>query len=391
MVKLSNITCLCIAFIGLISLMACEGKKNRAEDAKGEAAGHAPVSIEYAQNFSVEERGHHMRLLTIQHAENRRSTAYRYALIDDEASADSVPEGYEPLRVPLQRVVCMTSLQLASFIALDVTESVCGITSTRHLFSPRMQEQLQSGRTVQIGIEGNFDHETIIAIDPQLILISPSKRGGYDVLTESGLPLMPHLGYQEPTPLGQAEWIKLAGLLTGHEAEANAHFEHVAKDYLSLAERVRNLPQGNPKPTVMSGDMKGGHWYATGGRSYLARIFQDAGARYFMADNEDTGGVNLDFETVYAQGADAEFWRISNSFDGHFSYQALASQDSRFADFRAFRERKVIYCNMSRTPFYESFPVRPDLLLADFVAIFHPALLPDHEPTYYRLMTGDEE
>ena len=377
----------CIVFVGLTCLAACRGAGSRTED-KGsrEETDRVPVRIEYAQNFSIREQGRHIRLLTIQNAGNRHASAYRYALLDNEARTDSVPEGYEPLKVPMQRMVCMTTLQLASFIALDATDCISGITSTRHLFNERMQQQLRSGQTAQIGIEGNFDHETIIAIDPQLILISPSKRGGYDVLAESGLPLMPHLGYQEPTPLGQAEWIKLAGVLTGHEAEANAFFDSVATRYQRLAERVKALPEEEPRPTVMSGDMKGGHWYATGGRSHLARIFRDAGARYFMEDNEDAGGVNLDFETVYAQGADAEFWRISNSFDGNFSYEALAGQDSRFRDFRAFRERKVIYCNMALTPFYESFPVRPDLLLSDFVAIFHPALMPGYEPSYYSLM-----
>ena len=344
------------------------------------------VSAQYARNFSVTELRPGVRLLTVSNAESSHPTPYRYALIAEGAPSDSIPQGYEPLRVPMQRIICMTSLQLASFIALDETERVCGITSTRHLFNKSMQQQLESGQTAQIGIEGNFDHETIIATGPQLILISPSKRGGYDVLTESGLPLMPHLGYQEPTPLGQAEWIKVAGMLTGREAEANRYFDCVRSNYEKLAQGVRDLPDDVERPTVMSGDMKGGHWYATGGRSYLARIFEDAGARYFLADNEDTGGVNLDFETVYAQGAEAEYWRISNSFQGEFTYQALSAQDSRFADFRAYRERKVIYCNMSQRPFYESFPVRPDLLLADFVHIFHPTLLPGHRPQYYSLL-----
>lgn len=375
---------LCIA---LACLVACRGR----EHGTGRAAqtppeGREPVRIEYARNLSIEEAGPHIRLLTIRNAGDVRAAEYRYALVDEAADAADVPEGYEPLRVPMQRVVCMTSLQLSSFIALEATDCVCGIASTRHLFSPQMRSQLGSGQTVRIGIEGNFDHETIIAIDPQLILVSPSKRGGYDVLRQSGLPLMPHLGYQEPSPLGQAEWIKLAGILTGREAQANAYFQEVADEYNHLSEQVRALPESEPRPVVMSGDMKGGHWYATGGRSYLARIFQDAGARYFMSDNEDTGGVNLDFETVYAQGADAEYWRISNSFDGQFGYEALAAQDSRFRDFRAFRERKVIYCNMSVTPFYESFPVQPHLLLSDFVAIFHPSLLPGHRPVYYQLL-----
>lgn len=371
----------------LLGLSACRGGGGKQAGRQPEAdTAQVDVRAEYAQNFSVARHGPGVRLLTISHAQGTLPAAYRYALIAPGARADSIPEGYEPLGVPVGRIVCMTSLQLASFIALGETQRVCGITSTRHLFNQQMQRQLQSGETAQIGIEGNFDHETIMAIDPQLILISPSKRGGYDVLTESGLPLMPHLGYQEPTPLGQAEWIKVAGMLTGREAEANAYFDRVRSNYEKLAQRVRELPADVERPTVMSGDMKGGHWYANGGRSYLARIFAGAGARYFLADNEDTGGVNLDFETVYAHGAEAEYWRISNSFQGEFTYEALSAQDNRFADFRAYRERKVIYCNMADRPFYESFPVRPDLLLSDFASIFHPTLLPGHKPQYYSLL-----
>ena len=51
-----------------------------------------------------------------------------------------------------------------------------------------------------------------MSVNPDLILISPFKRGGYDALKEVGIPLMPHLGYKEMTPLGQAEWIKFVGL-----------------------------------------------------------------------------------------------------------------------------------------------------------------------------------
>ena len=371
----------------VLIMSACRGGGSKTPlPPKGPETASVTVSAEYAHNFSVTELRPGVRLLTIGKTQGSHPATYRYALISDGAQADSIPQGYEPLRVPMKRIICMTSLQLASFIALNETRRICGITSTRHLFNKSMQQQLESGETTQIGIEGNFDHETIIAIDPELILISQSKRGGYDVLTESELPLMPHLGYQEPTPLGQAEWIKVAGMLTGREADANVYFDSVRSNYEKLAESVRNLSADVERPTVMSGDMKGGHWYATGGRSYLARIFEDAGAQYFLADNEDTGGVNLDFETVYAQGAEAEYWRISNSFQGQFTYQALSAQDSRFADFRAYRERKVIYCNMSARPFYESFPVRPDLLLADFVKIFHPSVLPGHKPQYYSLL-----
>lgn len=369
----------------------------RTTDVQGGTAsdeGDVAFSIDYAQNFTLEQVEQGVYHLHIANAESKHSAAYDYLLVKQDATpSDSLVQaakgkGYTTLQLPLTRVICMTSLQLSNFIAIQATDHVAGITSTRHLFDSIMNRQLADGTTMQIGIEGNFDTEMVMAVSPDVILISPSKRGGFDGLAESGIPLIPHLGYQELTPLGQAEWVKLVGLLTGHLTEANQYFQQVAGEYHRLCELVKSQQSSaeGQRPTIMSGDMKGGAWYATGGQSFLAQVFRDAGARYFMDDDTNSGGVNLDFEVVYAQGADADYWRVSNSFHGEFSYEDLALQDARFRDFKSYRNRQVVYCNMSKTPFYESFPVHPDLLLSDFVHIFHPELLPEYVPTYYHLL-----
>ena len=387
-----------IYLAGLLALTACHSKSGRTADASPDGMGeeYAPIEVKYARNFELDDSNPDMRLLTIRNAEGKHAAEYRYALLRKGVDESQVPDDYEVVRIPVDRFICMTSLQLSNFIALDLTDHVVGITSTRHLFNEALNEQLRNGRTVQIGIEGEFDNELVLAADPQLILVSPSKRGGFDVLKESGMPIMPHMGYQEPDPLGQAEWVKLIGVLTGHEAEATIYFDLVEQQYNGLRSKLHAYLNSEEtvsqsslllRPSIFSGDMKGGAWYATGGRSFLASIFRDAGADYVLKDNEDTGGVNMDFEAIYALAADVDYWRISNSFDGEYSYDVLAQQDSRFRDFKAFRDRHVIYCNMSRTPFYESFPVHPELVLADFVKIFYPDLLPDYQPTYYKLLS----
>ena len=73
-----------------------------------------------------------------------------------------------------------------------------------------------------------------MALDPDIILISPFKRGGYDAIRNVDIPLIPHLGYKELTPLGQAEWIKVVGLLTGREKEANEVFDGIESRYNEL-------------------------------------------------------------------------------------------------------------------------------------------------------------
>ena len=162
--------------------------------------------------------------------------------------------------------------------------------------------------------------------------------------------------------------------------EGNFDNEVIMKRYIELIELVAGVKR---RPVVFSGEMRGGNWYAVGGKSFLAELFRDAGADYFLKDDPRSGGVTLDFETVYSQAESADYWRIVNSYDGTFSYDALKSLDPRYADFRAFREQGVIYCNMREKPFYESMPMQPEVVLEDLIHAFHPDLLPDYKPTYY--------
>ncbi|MBO4537076.1 MAG: ABC transporter substrate-binding protein [Bacteroidales bacterium] len=323
-------------------------------------------------------------LLDIQDPQRQESQSFHYFLAPVGSRPAQVPDGYTVLNVPVQRAVCMTSLQLSNFICLEELDRVVGITSTRHLFNPEMRQRLADGRTQKIGIEGNFDSEVILALNPDVILISPFKCGGYEALKGVDIPLIPHLGYQETTPLGQAEWIKFVGLLTGQEEKANAVFAAIEKRYNDLKALTADVAE---RPVVLSGELHGGNWYVGGGRSFLAQIFRDAGGEYFLPDDENAGGLNLDFETVYSKTAGARYWRIVNSYNGTFSYDALKAEDARYADLGAFREKGVIYCNMREKPFYENMPVQPDVVLADLIHIFHPELLPaDYQPVYYELL-----
>jgi iron complex transport system substrate-binding protein len=279
----------------------------------------------------------------------------------------------------------MTALQLSNFTILDAHDVVKGLTGTKNLFNEDILARVKDGRIVKIGMEGNFDTEMVLAANPQVIFISPSKRGGYDAIKETGITLVPHLGYQELDPLGQAEWMKFIGMFIGKEREANEVFAGIEGRYQQLKSQTSNL-KPEDRPTVTSGEMHYGNWHAVGGKNYLAQIFRDAGADYVIND-EETSGENLEFEKMYALAANADYWRILNSFPGEFSYEALKAAEPRNELFKAFKERKVIYCNMKQQPYYEISPVEPDVLLKDFVAIFHPNLVePDYKPKYYKLL-----
>ena len=301
-----------------------------------------------------------------------------------------MPDGYTKVKVPIKSTICMTSLQLSNFTILNAHDVVKGLTGTKNLFNEDILQRVNDSRIVKIGMEGNFDTELVLAANPDVIFVSPSKRGGYDAIVGTGVTLIPHLGYEELHPLGQAEWIKFVAMFIGKEKEADAIFKGIEDRYNDLKAKCQELTANSPKPTVLSGEMHYGNWHAVGGKNYLAQIFRDAGAEYVIND-EETGGEDLEFEKMYALGANADYWRILNSYPGEFSYEALKASEPRNELFKAYTEKKVIYCNMKQTPYYEISPVQPDVLLKDFVAIFHPELVePDYQPKYYRLLTTEQ-
>jgi len=369
-----------LAAVWAVLLVACGGKTNT--DSKSAntvtADSSTVIATKYATGFSVKNISNGTRLVDV--GEN-----YHFALIrQGENATDSLPEGYTVVNVPIKSTICMTALQLSNFTALNAHDVVKGITGTKNLYNSDILQRVKEGKIVKIGMEGNFNTELIMAANPDVIFISPFKRGGYDAIKETNITLVPHLGYKELDPLGQAEWIKFVAMFIGKEKEANAIFNGIEKRYNDIKALAA---KAKTRPTVFSGEMHGGNWYAVGGRNYLAQMFRDAGAEYVLKDDEHTGGMPMEYEKMYSIAANADYWRILNSFPGEFSYNALKASEPRNADFKAWKQRHVIYCNMKKTPYYEVTPVQPDVVLKDLVAIFHPELVEkDYKPTFYTLL-----
>lgn len=372
-----------LAILICLLSFSCGHKQNQATDHHPEIQSDTTnIQIKYAKGLSISYHKNY-KLVEISDPEGKSGSIYRYALINKGQSKDGIPKEFTIIETPVRKVICMTTLQLSNFIKLNALDKIVGMTSTNYLFNKQMKQQIEAGKTSRIGIEGNFDNELILSLAPDLILVSPFKRGGYESIKDLGLPLVTFLGYKETTPLGQAEWIKFTALLLGMESKANTIFQAIEKRYNELTTLTSSIAK---KPVVLSGEMRSGNWYVVGGKSYLAQQFRDAGAEYFLNDNDETGGVNLDFETVYSKGANADYWRLLVSHTGDYTYDILKQSDTRYADFKAFKDKKIVYCNLRQKPFYENTPVEPEVVLADLIKAFYPDLLPDYKPVYYEIL-----
>lgn len=371
-----------IIFALAIIFMGCNQDRKAGLSGKARQTIADSIEIKYAKGFKVRNYANY-KLIDVIDPSGESDMHYKYAFLSKGGNKAEIPTDYQIIETPVRSVICMTTLQLSNFIKLESLDKVVGITSTRFLFNEQMNRQLEEGKTSKIGIEGEFDSEIVISLNPDVILVSPFKKGGYDAIRNLGIPLISFLGYKESSPLGQAEWIKFTAMLLGIEEQANRQFEEIENKYNSMKALTVSISK---RPTVLSGELHSGNWYVVGGNSYLAQLFRDAGADYFMKNDNESGGFYVDFETVYSQGANADYWRMVNSHNGTFSYDALKQSDIRYADFQAFKNKKLVYCNLREKPFYENTPVEPEVVLADLIKIFHPELLPDHTPVYYDLL-----
>lgn len=379
---MKNLTYILFCFVS-VCLSACNSaKKNNNNNTDKEPVASEFSEVKYAEGFNIKNCGNY-KLVDIKDPSGESDVLYKYALLERGTNKEKIPSDYLVIETPVRSVICMTTLQLSNFIKLNATNKVVGITSTRFLFNKQLNNQLKEGKTYRIGIEGEFDNELILSLNPDIILVSPFKRGGYDAIRNLDIPLVSFFGYKERSPLGQAEWIKFTAMLLGIEDKAYKEFGEIEKKYNDLKTLAESVPD---KPVVLSGEMHSGNWYVVGGNSYLAQLFRDAGAVYFMKNDNESGGFYVDFETVYSQGANADYWRMVNSHNCAFSYDVLKQSDARYTDFKAFNEKKLIYCNLREKPFYENTPVEPETVLADLIKIFHPELLSDHTSVYYELL-----
>lgn len=332
------------------------------------------IVLKHAKEFKIEQSPN-ASILSI-HRKGEENTYDTFHLVK---SPDEIKDSQTDIQVPCKRIICLSSTQLSYFFAMDDIDDIVAINSSRYLHHEGMKARVKAGEVTKVGKEGHFNLESIAALDPDVIFVSPFKAGGYDALRSLGIPLVPMAAYNEETPLGRAEWVKMLALFIQHEKQADSIFNSIEDRYRNLKSLAANVQN---RPTVFSGKMQSGNWYVPGGNSFYAHYFRDAGADYIIKDNKQ-GAYPLNFETLYRQANECDFWRIIYPETDDFTLKDLAGQDIRYADFKAFKDKNVLLCNIRKKPYYEQAGMKPDVLLADYISFFHPELLPDYQPYFY--------
>ena len=355
-------------------LSACNAHKNPS------GAVSTPDSMQYATGFTVAEQEDYT-VVDVRDPWRKERLLQRYILVPrDKPLPTNLPEG-TVIKTPIQNVIVYSSVHCAMLDEIGAIDCVTGVCDYNYIRLEAVRTLYQSGKIKDMGVATSPNIEKIIASGAEVIISTPFENGSYGAVEKIGIPIIECADYMETVPLGRAEWIKFFGLLTGKTQQADSSFRETSSQYLKYKSLTKNIKK---RPTLLTGMKYGTPWYVSSGESFMARIFDDAGADYIFRDLPGAGGTPLSFETVLNKAAHTDFWLIQYNSNQELTYKSLQSDFASYSQFDAFKNRHIYGCNTNYSMYYEETPIHPERLLSELIAIFHPELIQNHDFRYFR-------
>lgn len=280
------------------------------------------------------------------------------------------PESYVLVRCGAPAPQLTGDLAHARRITVPVTSLYSA--STTHL--GMLAELDRAGVVTEFAPGAQVNVEAVVAAHPDVLVTAGTDDPGYVGLRDAGVDVLADAEWLEATPLGRAEWVKVFAALTGTEKKAGELYAKLRGEYGKIAEKAAAATPVD----VLAGTMHQGTWSMPAGGGYAGQLIVDAGGSYPWADDTSTGSLQLNFESVYAKAGRAPRWLVTSDWK---TLDDVLAADNRYGQLTAVREGQVWSAG---TDYWERGVARPDLVLADLVAILHPELDPGHEFVFYR-------
>ncbi len=374
-------------FLLLIALIVL-GCKEKIKQIGPETGPISETTINSARGFTISKLASGITIIDVNSPWPNAASNFRYALIPKETGSDIAvnKKDYDAvIYTPVERFVATSTTHIPALEALGVANKMVGFPDLKYISSKATRERIATGEILELGNNESLNGEMVIALQPDVVIgfSINNQNKAYNTLERAGIPVVYNGEWTEETPLGKAEWIKFIAPFFNLETKADSIFKKISSSY-KVAKSI--AAKAKSQPTILSGALYKDVWYLPGGKSWAAQFLKDANTRYLWEGNEDTGSISLSLESVLEQARDADFWISPSQFT---TYDQLEVANRHYAQFKAYRERKVFTFAATQGEtggllYYELGPHRPDLILKDLIHIFHPELLREHNPFFFK-------
>lgn len=336
---------LCLAMC--LGLTACgaggSGTAENSTDISDELTYTDSTKLEYAQKFTIDNYEGGYSLITI-------TDGGRFLVVpEDKEAPEDLAKDITVLQQPIQNIYLVASAVMDMFVSLDALDSIrFSGTKADGWYIDAAKAAMENGDILYAGKYSAPDYEQILAencglaIENTMISHTPEVQ---EQLDKFGIPvLIDHSSY-EPNPLGRTEWVKLYGLLTGHEEEAEAAFASEADAFKAISGE-----EATGKTVAFFYITSNGEANVRKTADYLPKMIELAGGTYIfqdLGDAEDaTSTLSMTMEEFYAGAKDADYIIYNSTIEGQLSsVDELLAKSPLLGKFKAVQEGHV-YCTM---------------------------------------------
>lgn len=334
---------LCLAMC--LGLTACgaggSGTAENSTDISDELTYTDSTKLEYAQKFTIDNYKGGYALITV-------ADDGRFLVVPEgkEAPAD-LAKDITVLQQPIQNIYLVASAVMDMFVSLDALDTIrFSGTKTEGWYIDEAKAAMENGDILYAGKYSAPDYEQILAqncdlaIENTMISHTPEVQ---EQLEKFGIPVLVDHSSYEPNPLGRTEWVKLYGLLTGHEEEAEAAFAKEADAFEAISGEA-----ATGKTVAFFYITSNGEANVRKSADYLPKMIELAGGTYIFRDlgDEDdaTSTMSMQMEEFYAGAKDADYIIYNSTIEGQLSsVDELLAKSPLLQKFKAVQEGHV-YC-----------------------------------------------
>lgn len=368
----------------LVCLLAACGKTADTNEKEHDTAISQKLTFDhseeltYAQKFSIDDYEGDYHLVTV-------TDGSRYLLVPEGKEVpDDLASDIVVIQEPVQNIYLAASAAMDMFVSLDALDSIrFSSLKADGWYIDQAKEAMENGDILYAGKYSTPDYEQIVqgncglAIENTMILHTPEVK---EQLEKFGIHVLVDYSSYEPEPLGRTEWVKLYGLLTGHEKEAEDAFN---KEQAAMEEVQNSVAASGDKETKTVAFFyitSNGQANVRKSADYLPKMIEMAGGQYIfkdLGDEEDaTSTMSMQMEEFYAGAKDADYIIYNSTIEGELdSVDDLLAKSPLFEKFRAVQEGHV-YCTSKNL--YQS-----TMELGTITSDIHRMLVGDDEDLTY--------
>lgn len=297
------------------------------------------MELLYADQFSVDRYENGISLVTVGDGE-------KYLLVPENETVETSGD-ITVITTPVDNIYLAASSAMDLFFGIGADDRIFATSTLERDWSlPYVKQAMSDEDILYAGKYSAPDYELIlsegcgIAIESTMIYHKPEVK---EQLERFGIPVFVERSSYESHPLGRLEWVKLYGLMTGKEEEAEKLFSEQSELLQSVSQ---NGSAG--KTAAFFYISQKGSTVVRKPDDYVSKMIQLAGGEYiFTPDDLNTeenaqSTTDMQFEAFYAAAKDADVLIYSSTIDGGIEdISALLEKNSLFADFKAVKTGNV--------------------------------------------------